>query len=727
MAAPLKFFSRDSDTGTWLMVAVFTAVLVSLYLLGNSADNLERFGRVNDYLLIIDAILTLVVFWMVAVNAWRLFGDLRSGVAGSRLTVRLVILLTLTALIPVSIIYVFSVRFLRSGIDSWFNVQVEQALDSALVLSREAIGDEIREIQRRATQISRRLAEVETEELVPALSGALGAFNAYELNLRGRQGGLVLSASDGFGFPSSGLGASVVAQVLSGDTVVEIEESERDGLMILVLTPFLDTQPMRDIHVLEARFTLDARRRQLGEEVQSTFQRYQQLTFMREPLKFSFVVTLSLILALSVLAAIWIAFRLARSLMRPVHNLAQGTLAVSQGDFSQRLPPGGRDELGFLVNSFNEMVSQLKTARDDADRSQAEVEQQRAFLQAVVGRISTGVLTLDDQARPRTINTAGVTMLGHDPDEIIGMNMRDAVTGNGAYASLARAALPHLAVGEATWQENIDLPTARGTRTLVCRGAKMDVAEGGHVLVVDDISPIIRAERDAAWSEVARRLAHEIKNPLTPIQLSAERLRHRYMETLGDDARVLDRATRTIVEQVESMKSMVKAFAEYADTPALHFTDVDLGFLLEDVVELYRGVPSGRSIEMTAPENLPRINGDEGRLRQLLHNIIKNALEAQEDMAHSRVELSLSVTDDQSSVMLRLRDHGPGFDLGRIDRIFEPYVTGKTRGTGLGLAIVKQIVTEHDGDIELGNADTGGAVISLRFPLLPSLEKTHDG
>jgi len=223
------------------------------------------------------------------------------------------------------------------------------------------------------------------------------------------------------------------------------------------------------------------------------------------------------------------------------------------------------------------------------------------------------------------------------------------------------------------------------------------------------------------------RTSHEIKNPLTPIQLSAERLRHRYMETLGDDARVLDRATRTIVEQVESMKSMVKAFAEYADTPALHFTDVDLGFLLEDVVELYRGVPSGRSIEMTAPENLPRINGDEGRLRQLLHNIIKNALEAQEDMAHSRVELSLSVTDDQSSVMLRLRDHGPGFDLGRIDRIFEPYVTGKTRGTGLGLAIVKQIVTEHDGDIELGNADTGGAVISLRFPLLPSLEKTHDG
>ncbi|MEM9602403.1 MAG: ATP-binding protein [Pseudomonadota bacterium] len=717
MATPVKI-AREGDTGTWLMVAVFAAVLLSLYLLGNSADNMERFGRVNDYLLVIDALLTLVVFWMVAVNAWRLFGDLRSGVAGSRLTVRLVILLTLTALIPVTIIYVFSVRFLRSGIDSWFNVQVEQALDSALVLSRESVGDEIREIQRRANQIASRLADLESDVLVPAMSGALGAFNARELNLRGRQGELEVSVSDGFGFPTNSLAAPVVAQVLSGETLVEIEEHEQDGLSIRVLTPLSDNRQLRSAFLLEARFALDERRRQLGEEVQSTFQRYQQLTFMREPLKFSFVATLSLILALSVLAAIWIAFRLARSLMRPVHNLAEGTLAVSQGDFSQRLPPGGRDELGFLVNSFNQMVSQLQSARDQADSSQAEVEQQRAYLQAVVGRISTGVLTLDDQARPRTINDAGAAMLGQDPDEIIGMTMRDAVSGSGAYASLARVALPHLAVGEPTWQENVDLPTARGTRTLVCRGAKMDVAGGGHVLVVDDISPIVRAERDAAWSEVARRLAHEIKNPLTPIQLSAERLRHRYLETLGDDARVLDRATRTIVEQVESMKSMVKAFAEYADTPALQFTDVDLSVLLGDVVELYRGLPSGRDIKLSCADGLPAINGDEGRLRQLLHNLVKNALEAQEGQPFARVDIWLESTDAGRSVELRIRDRGPGFDLGRIDRIFEPYVTGKVRGTGLGLAIVKQIVTEHDGDIDLGNAEGGGAVITVRFPVL---------
>ena len=717
MASPLKP-SRDGEMATWLMVALFAAVLLSLYLLGNSADNMERFGRINDYLLIVDALLILVVFWMVAVNAWRLFGDLRSGRAGSRLTVRLVILLTLTALIPVTIIYVFSVRFLRSGIDSWFNVQVEQALDSALILSRESVGDEIREIQRRANQIASSLADIDPDVLVPAMSGALGAFNARELNLRGRQGELELSVSDGFEFPTNSLPATVVAQILSGETLVEIEEHERDGLSIRVLTPLSDNRRLSTAFLLEARFALDERRRALGEDVQTTFQRYQQLTFMREPLKFSFVVTLSMVLALSVLAAIWIAFRLARSLMRPVHNLAEGTLAVSQGDFSQRLPPGGRDELGFLVNSFNEMVSQLQNARDHADRSQAEVEQQRAFLQAVVGRISTGVLTLDDQARPRTINSAGVAMLGQEADEIIGMNMRDAVTGNGAYASLARIALPHLAVGEPTWQENIDLPTVKGTRTLVCRGAKMDVAGGGHVLVVDDISPIIRAERDAAWSEVARRLAHEIKNPLTPIQLSAERLRHRYLESLDDDARVLDRATRTIIEQVESMKSMVKAFAEYADTPALNFSDVDLAALISDVVELYRGLPSGGAIRLDCAERLPSINGDEGRLRQLLHNLIKNALEAQEGQPFSRVDIWLDHEVSSRSLQLRIRDRGPGFDLGRIDRIFEPYVTGKARGTGLGLAIVKQIVAEHDGDIELGNAEGGGAEITVRLPVL---------
>lgn len=722
MASPLKF-SRDGDLATWLMVALFAAVLLLLYLLGNSADNLERFGRVNDYLLLVDALLTLAVFWMVAANAWRLFGDLRSGVAGSRLTVRLVILLTLTALIPVMIIYVFSVRFLRSGIDSWFNVQVEQALDSALVLSRESVGDEIREIQRRANRIALRLSDIDQDVLVPAMSGALGAFNARELNLRGRQGQLELSVSEEFDFPASVLPASIVAQVLSGETLVEIEEHERDGLSIRVLTPLPDNRQIRSDLLLEARFALDERRRQLGEEVQSTFQRYQQLTFMREPLKFSFVVTLSMVLVLSVLAAIWIAFRLARSLMRPVHNLARGTLAVSQGDFSQRLPPGGRDELGFLVKSFNQMVSQLQNARENADRSQAEVEQQRAFLQAVVGRISTGVLTLDDQARTRTINSAGAAMLGQRAEEIIDMSMRDAVAGSGAYSLLARVALPHLVVAEPTWQENIDLPTEKGTRTLVCRGATIDVAGGGYVLVVDDISPIIRAERDAAWSEVARRLAHEIKNPLTPIQLSAERLRHRYLENLGDDARVLDRATRTIVEQVESMKSMVKAFAEYADAPALHFSEVDLEALIGDVAELYRGVPSGRAIALHCAADLPLINGDEGRLRQLLHNVIKNALEAQEGQPFARLDVWLDHDEGRRNLLLRFRDRGPGFDLGRIDRIFEPYVTGKARGTGLGLAIVKQIVTEHHGDIELSNAEGGGAEIKIRLPVLTGWEE----
>ena len=244
----------------------------------------------------------------------------------------------------------------------------------------------------------------------------------------------------------------------------------------------------------------------------------------------------------------------------------------------------------------------------------------------------------------------------------------------------------------------------------------------GHVLVFDDISPIIRAQRDAAWSEVARRLAHEIKNPLTPIQLSAERIRHRYMDKLGEDGELMDRATRTIVQQVESMKAMVNAFAEYANTPDLAFSEISLQDLVVDVVELYRGLPAGKYIGLHLAKDLPQVRADTGRLRQLLHNLLKNALEAQEDAERARVDVSLvpATHNGQDRLELNVRDYGPGFPEETLDRVFEPYVTTKSKGTGLGLAIVMQIVEEHEGEIELSNAPEGGACITLYLPHIAS-------
>lgn len=716
--------SKDSkgSLGLVLMFVVFVSLLSSLYFLGNTEESLERFGRANDLLLVINGLMSVIIFVLVTLNAVRLVRELRQGLAGSRLTLRLVLMLVVMSLLPAIIVYTFSVRFLRSGIDSWFNVQIEQSLNNALDISRASLAEEQREFMRRSESIHTTLRTLEEPYLVPAMSEALSAFGAREIVLRDRQGLVFASASLDMFLPKMRVEQDLSEQVLDGQPLVAVRERKDGNLDVQVGLPFKDAIEERNAQILEITYPMDARRQELGRDVQDTYQQYQQLTFMREPLKTSFVFTLSLVLALSALAAVWIAFRLARLLMRPVQTLAAGTRAVAEGDLTQRLPPGGKDEFGYLLNSFNQMVRQLQSARDRASISQDEVEQQRAYLQAVVGSISTGVVTLDRNGRPRTINNAAVEMLGVQRADVIGVSLEEARDTTGAYAALAEAVAPHLDADANVWQEELHLNGARGRRTFVCRGSRLGEVGTGHVLVFDDISPIIRAQRDAAWSEVARRLAHEIKNPLTPIQLSAERIRHRYMDKLGEDGELMDRATRTIVQQVESMKAMVNAFAEYANTPDLAFSEISLQDLVTDVVELYRGLPAGKHIGLHLAKELPQVRADTGRLRQLLHNLLKNALEAQEDAEQARVEVSLMPVkhNEKDRLELKVRDYGPGFPEETLDRVFEPYVTTKSKGTGLGLAIVMQIVEEHEGEIELSNAPEGGACITLFLPHMAS-------
>jgi len=723
MAHTLNDIKNSRGTlGLILMLVVFVSLLSSLYFLGNSAESLDRFGRANDLLLVINGLMSLIVFILVAMNAVRLVRELRQGLAGSKLTMRLVLMLVLMSLLPALIVYTFSVRFLRSGIDSWFNVQIEQSLDNALDISRDSLAEEQREFIRRSESIAGTLQVLEEPFLVPAMSDALSVFGAREVILRDKQGLVVASASMNLYLPNMAVDQQLQEQVRDGETLVAVIERKDGNLDVQVGLPFKDSFAERNAQILEVIFPMDARRQELGQDVQDTYQRYQQLTFMREPLKSSFVFTLSLVLGLSALAAVWVAFRLARMLMRPVQTLAAGTRAVAEGDLTKRLPPGGKDEFGYLLNSFNQMVRQLQSARDRATGSQAEVEQQRAYLQAVVGSISTGVITLDKEGRPRTINNAAVEMLGVERVDVLGVSLEKARSQTGAYAALAEAVAPHLDADASSWQQELHLNGERGRRTFVCRGSRLDESSAGHVLVFDDISPIVRAQRDAAWSEVARRLAHEIKNPLTPIQLSAERIRHRYMDKLGEDGELMDRATRTIVQQVESMKGMVNAFAEYANTPELTFSPVSLSDLVADVIELYRGLPSGRNIGVEIVSDLPQVRADAGRLRQLLHNVIKNALEAQDDVDSAKIDVSLKAVQraGESRIELQVRDYGPGFPEDTLDRVFEPYVTSKSRGTGLGLAIVKQIVEEHEGEIELSNASTVGACIRIYLPYMAS-------
>ncbi|MDZ7769503.1 MAG: ATP-binding protein [Woeseiaceae bacterium] len=458
------------------------------------------------------------------------------------------------------------------------------------------------------------------------------------------------------------------------------------------------------------------------DSVNSAYSDYKLAEYLREPLKRTFTMTLTVVLMLSLLASIYGAFVLSRRLVQPIQDLVAGTRAVAKGDFDTRLPTPSRDEIGFLVSSFNDMTQRLSTARRQASLSQAQVEAERANLEVILARLSTGVVSLESDLRIRTANEAAGAILNVKLDNRVGELLTDVAVGEPLLEQFVEVARVHLNAGEREWREQIVLRGEVGRRVLTCACTALPGDEdhaAGFVIVFDDITALLQAQRDAAWGEVARRLAHEIKNPLTPIQLSAERLRRKYLQTMSpDEAQILDRATHTIVQQVEAMKEMVNAFSDYARAPDMDIHQFSVERLANEVVDLYRAQESEIAIVLHANDDLPPLEADMGRIRQILHNLIRNSIEALENIQDGCIDVTVSASQylDADIIEIVVEDNGPGFKTGSVSQVFDPYVTTKPKGTGLGLAIVKKLVEEHAGTIEAENRQDGGAVIRIRLP-----------
>ena len=708
-----------SRLGIWPMLVLFVILLVSLSLMSDATHNSERFGQMYSWLLLLNALGLVVLIGLISTNLFWLVSQYRTRAPGARLTSRLVITFVILAVLPIAVVYYFSLQFLQRGIDSWFDVQIEQALDDALELSRGSLDVRLGDLLRLTEKVASELGDMSPTALPFGLYDLRVRSGAIELTVFGMDGRIVASSSvEGTDIIPRRPSDQAMLSLTPGRSYVGLDPIDSE-LFVRAVVPVTTTRRAAEPLTLQALYPIPERLGRLASNVENQIVRYRKLAYLRKPLKYSYILTLSLVVVLSLLSAVWVAFYSARRMVEPIGVLAEGTRAVAEGDYSKRLPVDSEDELGFLVRSFNDMTRRLAAARDQTRRGQQEVESQRAYLETVLGSLSSGVLSINGAGELRTVNESASQILGIDLSSELGNSLEDIQARHKFLEPLFSLIAKRHAAQQLDWQEQVTLFDNAGRHVLMCRSTALPVSDdlsGGEVIVFDDVTDLIRAQRDAAWGEVARRLAHEIKNPLTPIQLSAERLRHKYLKSMdSDEAEILDRATRTIVQQVDTLKDMVNAFGDYARAPMLQLEPLDLHELIRDIAELYRG--SSLRIQLDLAEPAPMISGDAGRMRQLLHNLFKNALEAVRDkddgelVVHSKWVLE----SGDRFIEISFSDNGSGFSDEVLERLFEPYVTTKTRGTGLGLAIVKKIVEEHNGQIRAQNTEQHHASIELRF------------
>jgi nitrogen fixation/metabolism regulation signal transduction histidine kinase len=711
-------------------VRVLTAVAVAagvatLVLLAASVENSTLFSQWQPWILLLNICGVLALMILLARKFWQLYRDFRDHKPGSRLTARTVFMFGGLVIAPLVIVYLFSLDFINRGIDSWFRVEIKQGLTDALVLSRSALDLRLREQARRTEVFARSLRGLRGPELLQRLDEERRATEAKELIVYEASGrASALSSDTPMAQQPAPAPPDVALQLAAGRSYVSLNPLPNGQYTIATAAPIADAVSVRAMrrYVL-IDYQVPQELSALAEAVQHTSSQYGDLSAVREPLKISFRLTLTLVVLLTLLAAIYGAIFSAQRLTRPVQDLIAGTRAVGKGDFGTRLPLPSRDEMGFLVHSFNDMTKRLRRASEEAKRSRQAVERERERLSIILSRLSTGVIVTDRELRLHSANQSAATILGGDfGTPAAGQNLAQLAGGSMRFATFLEELRSRLKSGWDEWREQLTLPGESGERVLLwaCTPLPDEREHGGVVIVFDDITALLAAQRDAAWGEVARRLAHEIKNPLTPIQLSAERLRRKLLGGMNaEDALLLERATHTIVQQVDAMKQMVNAFSEYARAPDMRLAHFSLNQLVTEVAELYRLQDPAAEIRLDLDPALPEIEADRGRVRQLLANLVTNGIEALTGVADGCVQLSTRQQRAEGAVaaVICVTDNGPGFRKEILGRLFDPYVTGKPRGTGLGLAIVKRIVEEHGGRIEAENRPEGGAQILVLLPV----------
>ncbi len=709
-----RYFSRTLKRNALraIVLGSFVFGLYLLYLLSTQISPTSDIAQTLPKLLGVGVALIVVLLSLVGAQILVTVRRFRANVFGSKLTVRLVLVFTLVALVPGLVMYTVSVKFLAGSVESWFDVRVDRALEGGLNLGRANLENGLRELQSKADSMAASLSyqgNVAQMASIHSLRDQAAISEATVFSISGE-----IVASSGVGTDSiipRAPSQTMLRQAQLQQPYAAFEEDGDDNIFLRVIVPInrLDEemQILQAIQVVPQHLAEDAAR------VQEAYQDYQQLSLSKYGLKRLYTMALTLSLVLALLSVVLMAVMFSNRLSAPLGFLAAGTRAVAQGDYRQRAPISRQDELGFLTESFSVMTGQLSEAREAAEQHQSALTQANAYLTGVLETLSAGVLTFDDQLKLRAYNPSAQRILGGNLGNLL--SDHEEYEKQEGFLAIKKLILDRSVEGGSTsWEHQTELQINGSKTILLVRGAVLQGGNiSGFVVAFEDVTNLLQAQRSALWGEVAQRLAHEIKNPLTPIQLSAERLTHRLSNKLEPaDSEMLDRSIKTIVDQVAALKTMVNAFNEYSRNPQSKSIQLNINDLVIDVADLYRASDIKLKLEL-APD-VPDFYGDTGKLRQVLHNLIQNSEQALSGRNDACVTIETKMLG--AEVELVLRDNGPGFSEEVLERAFDPYFTTKAKGTGLGLAIVKKIIEEHDGQVRLSNVETG-AVIEIKFPI----------
>jgi nitrogen fixation/metabolism regulation signal transduction histidine kinase len=727
-------------------VAATGVALVLAFVLSLTADAPAAYERQFVWLFWLNIAVAALLALVVLLAAVRLGVRKRQGKFGSQLLIRLAAIFALVGVLPGALIYTVSYQFVSRSIEVWFDARVQGALDAGLDLGRGTLEALVTDLGAKARVAADRLGETRGLPAPLALERLREQLSAQDVAVIGPGGQILVTGSGGAAdMAPERPSAAMLRQARSQRVVSQIEGLDDElapGAEPRARVRALARLPSNDILLgSEERFLLVAQpvptalaRNALA--VQSAYREYQQRALARDGLRKIYIGTLTLALILAVFGAVLLAAVLGTQLARPLLLLAEGVKQVAAGDLTAKPVSTSRDEIGGLTRSFADMTEQLGHAREQVQRGVAQLESARTHLQTILDSLTAGVIVFNSQRDIDTVNPGATRILKLPMSAYRGRTLADVPGLEALAVAVWQRFELHRASPEAGerdhWQDSFELQLpGADTLILLLRGATLP--HDARLLVFDDISEVVSAERSAAWSEVARRLAHEIKNPLTPIQLSAERLQHKLAAKLqGEDASLLNRSVATIVTQVQAMKQLVNEFRDYARLPAAKLAALDLNGLVVDVLALYgEAIDRGR-LTANCAKDLPWIIGDATQLRQVIHNLVQNGLDAVVERPDGLVRIATETVRNDLGVLravrLAVHDNGPGFADRVLKRAFEPYVTTKSKGTGLGLAVVKKIADEHGARVRIGNIagpDGGGATgaqVSLSFSILAAAQ-----